>query len=80
VSNPNPEKRDPLALSLSEDGIMFSKMGYLYGGRRIDYPHVIENDGHLLIAFSGGKQSVEILKIKLNELDKLEMPTQPISK
>jgi hypothetical protein len=80
VSNPNPEKRDPLALSLSEDGIMFSKMGYLFGGRRIDYPHVIENDGHLLIAFSGGKQSVEILKIKLNELDKLEMPTQPISK
>ena len=44
-------------------------MGYLIGGRRIDYPHVIEQDGHLLVAFSGGKQSVEVLKIRLEDLD-----------
>lgn len=74
VSNPNPEKRDPLALSISDDGIVFNKMGYLFGGRRIDYPHVIEHDGNLLIAFSGNKQSVEVLKIKISDLDKLEMP------
>jgi hypothetical protein len=80
VSNPNPEKRDPLALSISNDGIVFDKMGYLFGGRRIDYPHVIEHDGHLLIAFSGGKQSIEVLKIKLDELDQLKMPSVPISK
>ncbi len=75
ISNPNPEKRDPLALSISEDGIIFNKMGYLFGGRRIDYPHVIEQDGFLLIAFSGGKQSVEVLKINIKELGKLTMPT-----
>ena len=80
VSNPNPEKRDPLALSISSDGMVFEKMGYLVGGRRIDYPHVIENKGHLLIAFSGGKQSVEVLKIKLDEVDKLNMPSVPIAK
>lgn len=74
VSNPNPEKRDPLALSISEDGMVFTKMGYLFGGRRIDYPHVIEHDGFLLIAFSGNKQSVEVLKIELAALDKLVMP------
>lgn len=73
VSNPNPQKRDPLVLSISSDGIVFDKMGYLFGGRRIDYPHVIEQDGHLFIAFSGNKQSVEVLKIKISELDKLKM-------
>lgn len=80
VSNPNPEKRDPLALSISNDGIIFNKMGYLFGGRRIDYPHVIEHDGNLLIAFSGNKQSVEILKIKISDLDKLEMPSGQLIK
>lgn len=80
VSNPNPEKRDPLAISISEDGIIFDKMAYLFGGRRIDYPHVIEHDGYLMIAFSGNKQSVEILKIKLDELDKIVMPSMPLTK
>ena len=78
VSNPNPKKRDPMALSISNDGIIFNKMGYLFGGRRIDYPHIIEHDGYLLIAFSGGKQSVEVLKIKISELEKLKMPVIPI--
>lgn len=75
VSNPNPERRDPLALSISEDGMVFTKMGYLTGGRHIDYPHVIEQDGYLLIAFAGSvKQKIEVLKVKISDLDKLEMP------
>jgi len=78
VSNPKPEKRDPLALSISDDGIVFDRMGYLVGGRRIDYPHVIEHEGYVLIAFSGGKQSVEILKVRLDELDKIKMPSKPL--
>ena len=76
VSNANPAKRDPLVLSISEDGVVFTKMFYLTGGRHIDYPHVIEHDGHLLIAFAGGKQSVEVMKIRLSDLDKLEMNSQ----
>jgi len=74
ISNPNPKKRDPLTLSISEDGIVFKKMGYLIGGRRIDYPHIIEYNGNLLIAFSGNKQSVEVLMIKIKDLDNLQMP------
>ncbi len=76
VSNANPKKRDPLVLSISEDGMVFNKMGYLVGGRWVDYPHVIEHEGYLLIAFSGKKQSVEVLKIKISDLDNLEMPAK----
>jgi hypothetical protein len=74
VSNANPRRRDPLVLSMSDDGIVFTRMGYLVGGRRVDYPCVMEHDGHLLVAFAGGKQTVEILKIRLADLDGLEMP------
>ncbi|MBI5774785.1 MAG: exo-alpha-sialidase [Verrucomicrobia bacterium] len=74
VSNPKPKRRDPLVLSVSEDGRVFTKMIYLVGGRHVDYPHVIEHDGHLFIAFAGGKQSVEVLKVKLADIDAVKMP------
>lgn len=77
VSNPDPEKRDPLAISISRDGMVFTKMGYLVGGRHVDYPHVIEHDGYLLVAFAGAKQTVEVLKIRIPDLDALEMPSRP---
>jgi hypothetical protein len=73
VSNANPKKRDPLVLSVSNDGLVFHKMVYLVGGRWIDYPHVFEHDGHLFVAFAGGKQTVEVLKIRLADLDQVEM-------
>ncbi len=75
VSNPNPKKRDPLTIAISDDGLVFSKMGYLVGGRHIDYPHVIEHEGNLYVAFGGAKQTVEVLKIPISELDKLNMHT-----
>jgi hypothetical protein len=68
VSNANPKKRDPLVLSLSDDGVTFTKMGYLIGGRRVDYPHVFEHGNHLFAAFSGGKQTVEIVRMKTEEM------------
>ncbi len=70
VSNPNPKKRDPLTIAVSEDGLVFSKLIYLAGGRQVDYPHLIEHEGSLLIAFSGGKQSVEVVKIPIEQLDR----------
>jgi hypothetical protein len=81
ISNPRPKKRDPLTLSISEDGMNFTKMIYLVGGRHIDYPHVIEHEGHLYVAFAGAKQSVEILEILLSDVDSVHMPTSapPIS-
>jgi predicted neuraminidase len=79
VSNPHPGRtdpvtgrRDPLALAISDDGLVFHSMGYLVGGRHVDYPHVIEHDGFLLVAFATEKQTVEVLKIKLSELDSLK--------
>jgi len=74
ISNANPRRRDPLVLSISDDGLVFTKMAYLVGGRHVDYPHAIEHDGHLLVAFAGGKQSVEVLKIRLADLAQLDMP------
>lgn len=74
VSNSNPKRRDPLTLAISDDGMVFTKLGYLVGGRHVDYPFVMEHDGHLLVAFAGGKQSVEVLKLRLSDLDQLEMP------
>lgn len=71
VSNANPLKRDPLTIAISEDGMVFSKMGFLVGHRHIDYPHVIEHEGYLYVAFAGAKQTVEVLKIKISDLDKL---------
>ena len=78
VSNPQPRKRDPLTLSISDDGLVFNKMLYLVGGRHIDYPHVIEHEGNLFIAFSGGKQSVEVLKLALSDIDEISMPATPL--
>jgi hypothetical protein len=80
ISNPNPKKRDPLTLSISDDGLVFTKMLYLVGGRHIDYPHVIEHDGSLFIAFAGGKQTVELLKVKLSDVDAVKMPEKPLVK
>jgi hypothetical protein len=79
VSNPNPKRRDPLTLSISDDGLVFTKMLYLVGGRHIDYPHVIEHEDSLFIAFAGGKQTVEVLKVKLSDVDAVKMPEAPLT-
>jgi len=70
VSNANPRRRDPLTLAISEDGLVYRRLFYLVGGRHVDYPHMIEHDGHLLISFSGAKQTVEVLKAPLAALRK----------
>lgn len=79
ISNPSPRGRDPLTLALSEDGMQFNQLFYLVGGRRVDYPHLIEHDGFLYIAHSGGKRSVEIQIVRLADLQKLQMPKSPKS-
>jgi len=71
VSNANPKRRDPLVLSISEDGMVYTRLFYLVGERHVDYPHILEHDGHLLIALSGAKQTMEVLKVSLDDLDAL---------
>lgn len=69
VSNSNPQRRDPLTLAISRDGQVFTHLFHLVGGRHVDYPHIIEHDGYLLIAFSGAKQTMEVLKVSLDDID-----------
>lgn len=71
VSNANPRRRDPLTIAVSDDGLVFRNLFLLVGGRHVDYPHVIENNDHLLIAFSGAKQTMEVLKVSLDDLDRM---------
>ena len=58
VSNSNPEKRDPLTIAISDDGLVFNKMGYLVGGRHIDYPHMLEQHRYIYLALGGAKQTL----------------------
>jgi len=37
----------------------------------VQYPHVIEHDGHLLIAFSRSKKQTELLRVSLDAIDSL---------
>lgn len=76
VSNTNPKKRDPLTLAISPDGLVYTHLFFLIGNRHIDYPHMIEHDGSLLIAFSGAKQTMEVMKISLDEIDTRIRPRQ----
>ena len=70
VSNANPDRRDPLTLAVSRNGLVFTHLFTLAGGRHVDYPHIIEHGAQLLISFSGAKQTVEVLKVSLDELDR----------
>ena len=71
VSNSNPLRRDPLTLAISDDGLVFTDLFYLVGGRHVDYPHMIEHNDQLLIAFSGAKQTMEVLNVSLDDIDRL---------
>ncbi len=71
VSNSNPKRRDPLTLAISDDGLVFTDLFFLVGGRHIDYPHIIEHNDQLLIAFSGAKQTMEVLSVNLDDIDQL---------
>ena len=75
VSNSNPRRRDPLTIAISHDGLVFTKLFRLIGGRHVDYPHIIEHDESLFIAFSGAKQTMEVMKVSLDELERLAMPS-----
>lgn len=87
VNNANPERRNPLCLAVSEDGLVYKVLTRLPIPERIDgvdweegsrysaagyesfqYPHVIEHEGSLLIAFSRKKQTVEVVKVSLSDV------------
>jgi hypothetical protein len=76
ISNANPKvARRELYLSLSEDGLTFTNMARLAipsaTATTFQYPHAIEQDGHLLIAFSQKKMQTEVLKVPLTAIEAL---------
>ena len=89
ASNPNPERRHPLCLSISADGLVFTHMFRLpipdklegvdwvdnsrHGTTKyesLQYPHVIEHDRALFVAYSRRKQTVEVVRVTLETIDK----------
>jgi predicted neuraminidase len=76
ISNANPTAgRRELHLSISEDGLTFTRMARLDipspKVTTFQYPHVIEHDGSLFIAFSNQKRFTELLKVSLDDVDRL---------
>jgi hypothetical protein len=85
VSNANPKGRNPLCLSTSDDGITFTRMARLpipvlpeggafdaaHSSGTVQYPHVIEHNGHLLICYSRQKIAIELIKVPLDEVERL---------
>jgi len=73
VSNANPGiGRRELHLSTSSDGLTFRRMARLDipspKPATLQYPHAIEHEGHLLIAFSRNKNQSELIKVSLAEI------------
>jgi len=76
ISNANTTmRRRELYLAISEDGLSFNRMARLdiptTFNDSLAYPHAIEHDGQLWIAFSRNKSTTELFKVPLNELEKL---------
>lgn len=85
-ANPAPLQRNPLCLSVSEDGVTFTRMARLpvpvspldfrprEGVRKaagFQYPHAIEQDGHLLVVYSRNMTTIEVIRVPLDEIGRL---------
>ncbi|MBC7820718.1 MAG: exo-alpha-sialidase [Planctomycetaceae bacterium] len=73
ISNTNPSVgRRELHLSMSKDGATFTRMARLEipspKPATLQYPHAIEHDGRLLIAFSRNKTQTEVLQVSLDDI------------
>ena len=76
ISNANTiTRRRELYLAVSEDGLSFTRLARLdiptSKNDSLCYPHAIEHDGQLWIAFSRNKSATELFKVPLDELEKL---------
>jgi len=76
ILNANPKwGRREMYLSLSEDGLTFTKMARLVipstKATTFQYPHAIEHDGKLTIVFSQKKMQSEVLQVDLADIEAL---------
>ena len=96
ITNANPLGRNPLCLATSDDGITFTRMARLpipvapeggpfdaeHTSGTLQYPHVLEKDGQLLISYSRHKTVIETVKISLTEIERLrdgKLPARPLN-
>ncbi|RBP46072.1 concanavalin A-like lectin/glucanase superfamily protein [Roseimicrobium gellanilyticum] len=88
VSNANPKiGRREMHLAVSQDGLTFTRMALLGIPQdkpsTLQYPHVIEHEGSLYIAYSRTKANTELLKVSLDDVERLlkgELPArQPVA-
>jgi hypothetical protein len=81
INNPDQKRRDPLAISFSRDGWVFGGPMALRknapsrraGGRpgaagSFQYPHAIEHNGSLWVAYSTNKEDIEVSEYRLADL------------
>jgi predicted neuraminidase len=73
VGNANPKLgRRQLLLSLSKDGLVFTRMFLLDIPAKkpssFQYPHVMEKDGKLYIAYSTNKEMIEMIVVAMADL------------
>ncbi len=73
ISNANPRLgRRELHVSSSADGVAFTRMVRLGipspKPATLQYPHAIEHDGQLFIAFSRNKTAIEIIRVRIEDL------------
>lgn len=78
ISNANPVVgRQELYLSTSLDGLTFNNIAKLNIPSKVastyQYPHAIEHDGHLLVAFSRLKNEIDMLKIPMATVDAMAL-------
>jgi hypothetical protein len=74
VNNANPKMgRRQLMVSLSRDGLVYNRMLVLDipsdRASTFQYPHVLEHDGFLWIAYSKDKATIEMLRVALGDLE-----------
>ena len=85
VSNADPKGRNPLCLSTSADGVTFTRMARLpipvapeggpfdadHASGTVQYPHVIEHAGNLLVTYSRQKRAIEVIRVPLEAVAQL---------
>jgi hypothetical protein len=78
VSNANPARRNPLCVSVSRDGLVFRGMARLPLPETgtYQYPHIVEHEGIVYIAFSRDKRAIEVSRVRLADLARLLPPKQ----
>lgn len=79
INNPDPNQRDPLAISFSADGWLYSNpvavrknaappRPQTTGGGRFMYPHAIEFRGSLWVVYSTNAQDIEMTRLPLDRM------------